>query len=122
MAILTLVMVVAYLIYGRALIKTLTKTGGGAAKESPVVKNLYYATAAFCLCFAAESLIWIISSAVETNPYDDEAGILGAFYAFNWLSLVIIIAMFRQGNLTHHISFMRLVLNLYITMFVVTIK
>jgi hypothetical protein len=103
MAILTIVMVVAYLIYGRALIKTLTKTGGKAASESPVVKNLYYATAAFCLCFVAESIIWVINAAIETNPYDDEAGILGAFYGVNCCSLVIIIAMFRQGIIYRHI-------------------
>jgi hypothetical protein len=37
MASLTIIMVLVYLIYGSRLIKTLTKTGGGAASKSPVI-------------------------------------------------------------------------------------
>jgi hypothetical protein len=97
MAILTLVMVIVYLVYGRALINTLTKTGGKAAAESPVVRRLYFATAAFCTCFAIESILWIISAIILDNVYQDAAGLLGAYYGVNWCSLVIIIALFRQG-------------------------
>jgi Na+-driven multidrug efflux pump len=44
MALLTISMSILYLVYGMRLIQTLTKTGGSAAAQSPVVKNLYNTT------------------------------------------------------------------------------
>jgi hypothetical protein len=83
MAGLTLIMVALYLIYGYRLIQALSKSGGSTGKQSTVVKNLYFATTAFCVCFGAEAVIWIVSAVIMENLYTDAAPLLGCYYGVN---------------------------------------